>query len=122
MSEKSGELIARCFQARTEAHIAHLLTNSYAEHVALQGFYEGVVGLADSFAEAATGRFGILKYPAQCPKVGDRSKPVSIPTELRAWIDKYRSECCGDLKELENIIDGITELCDSTIYKLRFLS
>lgn len=122
MSEKCGELIARCFQARTEAHIAHLMTNSYAEHVALQGFYEGLVGLADSFAEAATGRFGILKYPVQCPKVGERSKPVSIPTELRAWIDKNRDGCCEDLNELENIIDGITELCDAAIYKLRFLS
>jgi len=35
MSEKCAELVARCFQARTEAHFAHLMTNSYAEHVAL---------------------------------------------------------------------------------------
>ena len=122
MSEKCAELVARCFQARTEAHFAHLMTNSYAEHVALQGFYDGIVGAADSFAEAATGRFGILKYPVQTLRVGDRGKPVSIPTELRAWIDKNRDECCDDLDELENIIDGITELCDCAIYKLRFLS
>jgi len=121
MSSKCAELVARCFQARTESHFAHLITNSYAEHVALGGFYDGLVTLADGFAEAAQGRHGILKYPLQSIRVGDRDKPVSIPTELRTWIDANRDEC-GKERELQNLIDGLLELCDSTIYKLRFLS
>lgn len=121
MSAKCAELIARCFQARTEAHFAHLMTNSYAEHKALNDFYDEIVGLADSYAEVAQGRYGILKYPVQSPKVGDRSKPVSIPTELRAWVDANRKEC-GEASELQNLIDEVLSLCDSTVYKLRFLS
>lgn len=121
MSEKCAELVARCFQARTESHFAHLMTNSYAEHKALNEFYDGIVDLADSYAEAAQGRYGILKYPVASLKVGDRSKPVSIPTELRAWIDRERNDC-GKERELQNLIDEILHLCDSTVYKLRFLS
>lgn len=121
MSAKCGELIARCFQARTEAHFAHLMTNSYAEHKALQGFYEDIIDLVDTFAEAAQGRYGILKFPVQSPKVGDRSKPVSIPTELRTWLDENRNDC-GKERELQNAVDELLTLCDGTVYKLRFLS
>ena len=121
MSAKCAELVARCFQARTDAHIAHLTTTSYAAHVALNEFYDGIVPLADGFAEAAQGRYGILKYPAICPKSGDREKPVSIPQELRAWIDANRDSATTD-SELQNVIDEIVHLCDSTIYKLRFLN
>lgn len=119
--EECGELVARCFQARTEAHYAHLLTNSYAEHRALNEFYDGVVSLADSFAEAATGRHGMLKYPVPYLRGGDRHKPLTIPTELRKWIDEHRVNC-GPQRELQNLIDSLLDLCDSVIYKLRFLS
>ncbi|OOV05745.1 DUF5856 family protein [Rhodoferax fermentans] len=121
MSEKCAELVARCFQARTEAHFAHLMTNSYAEHKALNDFYDEILGLADDYAEAAQGRYGILKYPVAPVRVGDRSKPVSVPTELRAWVDAHRKDC-GEASELQNLIDEVLHLCDATIYKLRFLS
>lgn len=121
MSEKCGELVVRCFQARTEAHLAHLVTGSYAEHKALNDFYDGIVDLADSYAECAQGRYGLMKFAAIRPKVGEMGKPLSTPTELRTWIDENRKQC-GDASELQNIIDEIVSLCDSTIYKLRFLS
>lgn len=121
MAEKCAELVLRCFQARTEAHVAHLGTTSYAEHKALEDFYDGIVDLADSYAEACIGRYGMFKFATIRPKVGDASKPVSIPTELRSWIDENRG-FCGEAKELQNLIDEILHLCDSAIYKLRFLS
>lgn len=121
MTTQCAELVARCFEARTTAHYAHLTTNSYAEHKALNEFYDGIVGLADDYAEAAQGRYGILKYPARGPTVGDRGNPVSIPTDLRTWIDTNRDNC-GKERELQNLIDEILHLCDSTVYKLRFLS
>ena len=40
-----GELIVRCFHARTNAHILHLQTRSYATHVALNEFYDEIVTL-----------------------------------------------------------------------------
>lgn len=38
-----GELILRCFHARTNAHVLHLTTRSFAAHKALNEFYDGVV-------------------------------------------------------------------------------
>jgi len=121
MNEKCGELVLRCFQARTEAHIAHLGTNSFAQHKALNEFYDDIVDLADDYAEAAQGRYGLMKFAALRPKIGDATKPVTIPSELREWIDTNRKQC-GEASELQNMIDEILHLCDATIYKLRFLS
>lgn len=60
-----AEFIARAFAVRTAAHLAHLQSRSYAEHVALGGFYDPLVDLVDSYAEAYQGLFGLIEdYPA----------------------------------------------------------
>lgn len=120
-AELCGELVARCFQARTEAHIAHLATRSYAAHKALDEFYHEIVEVADTFAEAVQGRSGLLTIPRTTWKLGDTEKPLTIISGLRTWIDDKRDGCC-DESELQNLIDEIVQLCDSTSYKLRFLS
>lgn len=113
----SAELFARCRNAATLAHFAHLTTTSYAAHVALNGFYDGIIPLADSFAEAFMGRYG--RFTA-FPTVSTPEKDgVGIVKSLRTWIDANRS-CCSD-SELQNIIDSIVDLCDTTIYKLENL-
>lgn len=116
-----GELVARCFQARTDAHFAHLSTHSYAAHKALEEFYNGIVDLADTFAEATQGRHGaLLKYPAAVSR-SSASKPDAIVHSLRDWIDANRKDCTED-SELQNMIDEIVGFCDGIIYKLEFLS
>ena len=42
-----GEFIILCFHARTNAHVLHLQTRSYAAHKALNEFYDEIVELAD---------------------------------------------------------------------------
>lgn len=121
--ELCGELVVRCFQARTDTHVAHLLTKSYAVHVALHDFYDEIVDLADAFAEAAQGRGSLLKYPRITPRSSevDIQKPLTIVEGLRTWIDGARDTCCDDT-ELQNLIDEIISLCSATVYKLRFLA
>lgn len=120
--ELCGELVVRCFQARNDAHIAHLMTKSYAAHKALNEFYDEIIGLADGFAESAQGRYGILTYPEKQMRhmkvsYGD---PQSIPDGLRDWIDEHREECT-EHSELQNVIDEIVTLCNETVYKLENL-
>lgn len=43
-----AEFVARSFAVRTAAHLAHLQSRSYAEHVALGGFYDSLIDLVDS--------------------------------------------------------------------------
>ena len=119
--EMSGELVSRCFQARTDAHIAHLTTRSYAAHKALNEFYDEIIDLADAFAEAAQGRGGVLLVYPVCAPHGTHKDPSSAVLELREWIDDNRADCC-DESELQNLIDEIVGLCDGTLYKLKFLA
>ena len=57
---KAAEFVGLFFLARDVTHSVHLNTRSYAKHKALQKFYEGIVDLADGFAEAYQGRHGLI--------------------------------------------------------------
>lgn len=115
----ANEMICRLFQARTAAHMAHLQTRSYAQHVALGGFYDGIVDLADAFAETYQGIFGLIEEYPPCPI--PTGKPVDWINQLREWLKKNRNACCQGETTLENINDEIQALCASTVYKLKFL-
>lgn len=116
----AGELIMRCFHARTAAHVLHLKTKSYAAHKALQEFYDGVVPLVDSFAEAYQGEYGLIEdYPAKFVMPSDG---MALLEDLCTWIGANRYKCCDeDATFLHNIIDEIVELAYATKYKLKFL-
>ena len=60
MNNTAANLIALLFLARDLTHRAHLKTNSYAQHVALNEFYDAIVGFADTFAETYQGMKGII--------------------------------------------------------------
>lgn len=121
MARAAEQLIGMLFWLRTNAHIAHLQTDSYSEHMALGSFYDAIAGHADSIAEAWMGRKG--KRLTAIPVIGtDPTEPVKDLMTARKWIDDNRtapelSDC-----EIQNLIDGAIEEIDSTIYKLRFLS
>jgi len=115
----AAELICKLFHARTAAHMAHLQTTSYAQHKALNDFYDGIVGLADDFAETYQGIFGLIgPYPEVAMPSG---KPTEWIDGLRKWLKEYRQECCQGETPLENIHDEIQALCASTVYKLKYL-
>ena len=58
-----AKAIGIMFMSRTLSHMSHLQTKSYAEHKALNKFYDEIVDLADDLAEAAQGQYGILDVP-----------------------------------------------------------
>lgn len=119
---KANEFVGLLFQGRDVAHSVHLSTRSYAKHMALQGFYEGIVGLADDFAEAYQGRYGLMG-PVSMPA---SKKPGDIVAFLQGQLDDIeggRYKLCEKSETaLQNIIDEIVGLYLSTLYKLRFLS
>jgi hypothetical protein len=115
----AAEVIVRCFEARTCAHLAHLKTKSYSAHVALQEFYEAVLDKADAFAECYQGVFGrITDYPTYACSSGE----ITPIKELREWLAENRSNAARGQRELENLLDEITAICDRALYKLANLS
>jgi Family of unknown function (DUF5856) len=115
---KCAELIARAFAARNAAHFAHLITPSYAQHVALNTFYDELIPLVDAVAESFMGRYG--KFEA-FPNVREAATDgLTIVGNLTKWIDANR-EMVAETSEIQNDIDTIISLCNSTAYKLREL-
>ena len=117
MKSTAQEFIALLFLSRDVAHKAHLNTESYAEHKALNSFYNDVVDLADSFAEAWMGREG--KRLGEIPDM--KSPKADIKKTLKAHlevIEEMRSFVDKDDTALNNIIDEIVDLYLSTLYKL----
>lgn len=112
-------LIMQLFHARTNAHVLHLRSRSYAQHKALNEFYDEIVDLTDDLAESYQGRYGIQSYP-DVPYKGEND-PIMLMRGLRRYIDENRMAMC-EHSELQNVIDEIVTLLNSTIYKLENLS
>lgn len=114
-----AEIVGIAFMSRTYTHMAHLKTASFAEHKALNDFYDSVVDLADTLAESAQGLYGKLDIPFVNMQ-GTINKPVDALENQLASIKRLCKVCDEDY--LENIIQEIEALYRSTIYKLRELA
>lgn len=117
MLKNPGDFVLALMNARTVAHILHLQTGSYSQHMALAAFYEGIVPLVDSFAEVHQGRYGPIKFSAASFKL--ERVPVDLMISVAAMLDAARAEC--KLPALQNIIDEMVALTASTTYKLKNL-
>lgn len=119
---KCADFIGTLFLARDVAHSVHLNTRSFAKHKALQKFYEGVVDLADTYAEAYQGRHGLIG-PISLMSAKKTSNIVDFLEDQLAEIEKNRYVFCDkDETALQNIIDEIVALYLGALYKLKFLA
>lgn len=118
------DMIATLLHSRSQAHIFHWQTksqSSFAEHEALQKYYEGIVELVDGIVESYQGKYEIITGYKTIEMVDYKSTEqlISYFRELDSNIEKNRR----GIKEsyIQNQIDGFQELIFSTLYKLRFL-
>lgn len=115
-----GKFVGNLFHAATVAHFMHLTTNSYAAHKALAEFYDALPALVDAVAESYMGKYGMITgFPTTYTYT--ESDPVKYLISMCQFIADIRQDLPQD-SELQNDIDTIVTLCNSTIYKLRFLS
>ena len=113
------QFVGLLFASRDYAHKAHLNTDSFAEHMALNSFYDGIVDLADSLAETWMGRNAQLI--GEIPTINaPKGNPLAVMKRFLTVIQDTR-DFCSDDTVLSNIIDEIEALYSSTIYKLKFL-
>ena len=115
------EIVCQLLHSQTQVHIFHLGTKSYAEHKALQKYYEGIDALVDGVIESYQGKYGLLtnykSYKNQSYK--NKNQVLKYFTGLLNMIEEKR-DCCDD-SYIQNQIDTIQELAYSTMYKLKFL-
>lgn len=120
--EKSniGEFVGTLLHSATIAHFMHLQSQSYSQHKALQKYYESIVDLADTVLEAWQGCNSqiVEDYPTMFgnPIVD----PLEYLTSIRDYVIENR-DAVSPYSNIQNEIDAIMTLLDSTIYKLTFL-
>ena len=115
------EMMSLLLHSQTQVHTFHLQTESYAEHKALQKYYEGIDGLVDGLVESFQGKYGILKgYKSM--DMNDWKSTESTTDYLNQLCERVIElrDCCKD-SYIQNQIDNVCELINSTTYKLRFL-
>ena len=110
------QFIGKLFETRDVAHLAHLKTKSYAQHIALGDYYDGLLDLVDSFTESYQGLYGLLNLEVLKGIISD---PIVLIEALYKYIDGNRSI----FKEsfLQNVLDEIQQLNAQTLYKLKNL-
>lgn len=117
-----ADFIGTLFLARDVAHSVHLNTRSFAKHAALNGFYDGVVDLADKFAEAYQGRHGLIG-PITLMSAKKTGNVIEFLEDSLKEIEAMRYKVCDKTDTpLQNIIDEVIGLYLSTLYKLKFLA
>lgn len=121
-NEDFCEMVCQMLHSQTQVHIFHLGTKSYAEHKALQKYYESVDALTDGLVESYQGKYGLLtnykSYKNQSYK--NKNQVLKYFTGLLSMIEEKR-DCCDD-SYIQNQIDTVQELIYSTMYKLKFLN
>jgi len=121
-NEDFCEMVCQMLHSQTQVHIFHLGTKSYAEHKALQKYYESVGDLTDGLVESYQGKYGLLtnykSYKNQSYK--NKNQVLKYFTGLLSMIEEKR-DCCDD-SYIQNQIDTVQELIYSTMYKLKFLN
>ena len=119
------KLISTLMASRDQAHIFHWQTTgpgSFAAHLALNAYYDAIPNLTDTLVESYQGQYGILTdyetYPVE--NYSDKGQVVEFLDKLTVSIEVLRQDT--DDSYLQNQIDTLVELLETTKYKLRFLS
>jgi hypothetical protein len=126
-SEKTGcaKLFSKLFESREMAHIYHLQVRgdegSYAAHVALGAYYEGVLELVDEIIETYQGQYGLVEGYEIIDTAETKTKEkIEYFEDLAKFIKEERKCISEEDTHLHNIIDEVVALVYKTLYKLKF--
>jgi len=119
------ELISRSFMVRNAAQLAHWRAKgpgSYARHMALGDFYDGLIEKLDAIVEAKQGYagelIGFVKLIGQ-----DTTREIDSLLEAEClWLENNREDIAEKSSAVLNMLDELSGLYQSTIYKLKFLA
>lgn len=118
-----GLLLGTLMQSRNQAHIYHLQVQgmgSYAAHKALNNYYEDIVDLIDGLAEAYQGRYGIITGYKMSESIREDNNARMYFDGLAKFVETIRKQIPQD-SYIQNQIDEVVDLIESTKYKLKFL-
>jgi len=112
----ANRYVGALMNSREQAHAFHLMTNSYAQHKALQTYYEGIVPLLDEWAEAYMGKYGRLR------RVTTNKRFLRDPKKARQYfktlLTRIKTMKLPKDSYLKSVQDDISVLIRQTMYQL----
>jgi hypothetical protein len=117
--ETLTDLVMCLLHSATVTHIMHWQTESYAAHQALGEYYSEIPELVDDVIEAYQGKTTIIlnDFPVQTNSY-EYDNPLLYMEYLSMELTEGRA-LFGTDSEIQNLVDAIADLIDSTMYKLR---
>ena len=118
--EQFALFVGTLLQSRTQAHIYHWQTQgagSYAAHIALGEYYDKITDLVDGLVESFQGRYGIVRGYKMSSNLREDGNFVTYFEALCKFVETTRAQVPQD-SYLQNQIDTIVELIETTKYKL----
>ena len=114
-------LVSKLLDSQKQVHIFHLQTKSFAEHKALQDFYDAIPDLVDGLVESYQGKYGILSGWKSFASA-DYQSSEQVISYLKTLSEDV-AKVYPTMKDtfIQNQLDEVTALITSTLYKLRFL-
>ena len=101
-------------------HCSHHPESPFAAHKALQNYYEGIVDLIDGLVESYQGRYGILRGYTMANQIKEDDNALMYFEGLSKFVEMIRTKVPQD-SYIQNEIDNVVNLIESTKYKLKFL-
>ena len=118
MDKDVADFVLVLLHSGTNAHLMHLAAegpDSYAKHQALGEYYKEIIETTDQFAEAYQGKYGRIKGYGEDYHVA--TDAMQYMTAMKDFVGEARELLPQD-SELQNIVDEIADLINTTLYKL----
>jgi len=112
----AARYVGLLMSSRNQAHTFHLLTTSFAQHKALQEYYESIIPLLDDWAEAYMGKY--RRFPKFAVPKRVMTDPKKSAAYFRRLLGAIRRLKLPKDTYLASVQDTITVLIQSTLYKL----
>lgn len=120
-----SKFFSKLFESREMAHVYHLQVKgeegSYAAHMALGSYYDGILEFIDDLIEIYQGQYDVIEgYDIIDTSTTKSKDKIEYFKELADFIKTERKCISDDDTHLHNIIDEVLALIYKTLYKLRF--
>lgn len=127
-SEESGDVskfISKLLESREMAQVYHWTVKgdmgSHAAHLALEAYYDGVIGFIDDIVEIYQGQYGLIEGYDIIDTTDTKSKDkLDYFKETVEEVKSARKCIKAEDTHIHNIIDELIALQYKTIYKLTY--
>jgi hypothetical protein len=122
----ASKFFSKLFESREMAHVYHLSVKgdmgSYAAHVALGAYYDGILGQIDDLIEIYQGQYGLVESFDIIDTSSTKSQePIAYFEDLVMFVKSSRNELLSaEDTHLQNIVDEVIALIYKTLYKLKY--